>query len=237
MRPEKPRKSRLGRLTHCTGRRNGQRGGVVVDLDGLEVAEQRRPVVPVHVRARARRRCRRCSADSGMNVTSVRPMLVGERRGSSASIWSNTSGDQSTRSILLTATTTRADAEQRHEEAVPAGLGEHALAGVDEDHGDVGGRRAGDHVAGVLLVAGGVGDDELAALGGEVAVGDVDRDALLTLGRRGRRAAGRSRGRRPGCRPWPSRPRGRRGGPRTRGGTRRAGGRSACSCRRRRCRR
>ena len=41
---------------------------------------------------------------------------------------------------------------------------------------------AGGHVAGVLLVAGRVGDDELALVGGEVAVGDVDGDALLALG-------------------------------------------------------
>ena len=73
--------------------------------------------------------------------------------------------------------------KQVHQIAVPAGLGEHTLAGVDEDHGDVGGRRAGDHVARVLLVAGGVGDDELAVLGGEEPVGDVDGDALLALGR------------------------------------------------------
>jgi hypothetical protein len=65
---------------------------------------------------------------------------------------------------------------------VAAGLGQHALAGVDQDHGRVGGRGAGDHVAGVLLVAGRVGDDELALVGGEEAVGDVDGDALLALG-------------------------------------------------------
>ena len=57
-----------------------------------------------------------------------------------------------------------------------------ALAGVDEDEGEVGGRRAGDHVARVLRVAGRVGDDELALRRGEVAVGDVDGDALLALG-------------------------------------------------------
>jgi hypothetical protein len=38
------------------------------------------------------------------------------------------------------------------------------------------------HVAGVLLVAGCIGDDELALAGREVAVGDVDRDALFALG-------------------------------------------------------
>ena len=59
---------------------------------------------------------------------------------------------------------------------------EHALARVDQDHGEVGGGRAGHHVAGVLLVAGRVGDDELALLGGEEAVGHIDGDALLALG-------------------------------------------------------
>src|SRR2546426_116209 len=37
------------------------------------------------------------------------------------------------------------------------------------------------HVAGVLLVSGSVGDDELAPGRGEIAVGDVDGDALLAL--------------------------------------------------------
>ena len=57
-----------------------------------------------------------------------------------------------------------------------------ALARVDQDDREVGGRGAGDHVARVLLVARGVGDDELAPRGREVAVGDVDRDPLLALG-------------------------------------------------------
>ena len=39
-----------------------------------------------------------------------------------------------------------------------------------------------DHVARVLDVPGGVRDDELPARGREVPVGDVDGDALLTLG-------------------------------------------------------
>src|SRR6185503_20625137 len=43
-------------------------------------------------------------------------------------------------------------------------------------------RRRADHVARVLLVAGRVGDDELALRGREVAIRDVDRDALLALG-------------------------------------------------------
>jgi hypothetical protein len=43
-------------------------------------------------------------------------------------------------------------------------------------------RVPGDHVAGVLDVAGRVGDDELSGRGGEVPVGDVDGDPLLALG-------------------------------------------------------
>src|SRR5690348_15772417 len=62
-----------------------------------------------------------------------------------------------------------------------ARLGGHAVARIDQDHGGVGGARAGHHVARVLLVAGRVRDDELAPRRREVAVGDVDRDALLAL--------------------------------------------------------
>ncbi len=59
---------------------------------------------------------------------------------------------------------------------------EHAVPRVHEQDGDVGGRRAGRHVAGVLLVSGRVGEDELAPARREIPVRDVDRDALLALG-------------------------------------------------------
>ena len=74
------------------------------------------------------------------------------------------------------------DAQQRRDERVALGLLDHAVARVDEHERQVGGRRAGDHVARVLHVARRVGDDELALRCGEVAVGDVDGDALLALG-------------------------------------------------------
>ena len=57
-----------------------------------------------------------------------------------------------------------------------------ALARVDQDDREVRGGCAGDHVARVLNVARRVGDDELAPRSREVAIGDVDRDALLALG-------------------------------------------------------
>ena len=65
---------------------------------------------------------------------------------------------------------------------MPARLLDDAVARVDEHEREVGSRRAGHHVPRVLDVAGRVGDDELAGRRREVAVRDVDRDALLALG-------------------------------------------------------
>ena len=75
-----------------------------------------------------------------------------------------------------------ADSEERGDEAVALGLRQDPAADVDEDDRQITLGGAGRHVPGVLLVPRGVGDDELALLGGEVAVGDVDRDPLLALG-------------------------------------------------------
>ncbi len=72
--------------------------------------------------------------------------------------------------------------EQRGDECVSARLRQHALAGVDQNHRNVAARSTRRHVARVLLVPGRVGDDELAFRRREVAVRDVDRDALLAFG-------------------------------------------------------
>ena len=74
------------------------------------------------------------------------------------------------------------DAQQRGDAGVAAALLDDALARVHQHDGEVGGGGAGDHVARVLDVARRVGDDEPAARRGEVAVGDVNGDALLALG-------------------------------------------------------
>ena len=74
------------------------------------------------------------------------------------------------------------DAEQRADERVALGLLGHAAARVHEHDCEVRCRGARDHVARVLLVARAVGDDEATLGRREVAVGDVDRDALLALG-------------------------------------------------------
>ena len=65
---------------------------------------------------------------------------------------------------------------------MPAGLLDDALARIDEHDGEIRRRGARDHVARVLHVAGRVGDDELAARRGEIAISDVDRDPLLAFG-------------------------------------------------------
>src|SRR5699024_801006 len=76
----------------------------------------------------------------------------------------------------------RAHAQQGRYGQVAAGLLDDAVAGVDKQNYNLGGGDAGDGVAGVLHVAWGISQDEGALVGGEVAVGNVDGDALLTLG-------------------------------------------------------
>ena len=65
---------------------------------------------------------------------------------------------------------------------MPPRLGQHALARIDQHQRQIGIGGAGRHVAGILLVARRIGDDELALVGGKEPIGDVDGDALLALG-------------------------------------------------------
>ena len=101
---------------------------------------------------------------------------------SSVSTSVNRSWSKSTRSILFTAGDKVLDAQQLCDPGVPAGLAQHTGARVDQQDRDVGVGRAGEHVAGVALVAGCVGQDVAAGGGGEEPVGDVDRDALFAFG-------------------------------------------------------
>ena len=72
--------------------------------------------------------------------------------------------------------------EQRGDPGMATGLTNHARAGVHQQHRHVRVGRTGEHVAGVRLVTGGVGEDEIACGRGEEAVGHVDGDALLAFG-------------------------------------------------------
>ena len=75
-----------------------------------------------------------------------------------------------------------ANAQQADDDGVTPRLGEKALARIDQKHRQFGRGRAGRHVAGILLVARGVGDNERPPSGREIAIGDVDGDALFALG-------------------------------------------------------
>ncbi len=72
--------------------------------------------------------------------------------------------------------------EQRSDDRMAVGLGQQTLARVDKHDRQIGIGGAGRHVAGILLVARRIRDDEGPPVGGEIAVSDVDRDALLALG-------------------------------------------------------
>ena len=74
------------------------------------------------------------------------------------------------------------DADDVEDRRMPPRLALHAVARIDQHDGDVGVAGAARHVAGVLLVAGAVDDDEAPRVGVEIAPRDVDGDALLALG-------------------------------------------------------
>jgi hypothetical protein len=121
-------------------------------------------------------------ADTGI-VTTTSSAKPSERArlANSLPIAVSTASSWSTRSILLIASTSRRHPQQGEHGGVPAGLLDHAVPRVHQQHGQLGGGRPGDGVARVLDVPGGVGEDELAGRRAEVAVGDVDGDALLAL--------------------------------------------------------
>ena len=74
------------------------------------------------------------------------------------------------------------DAHERADAGVAARLRQHALCRIDEDDGKIRERCAAGHVARVLLVAGRVSANEAAIVCCEIAIRDIDRDALLALG-------------------------------------------------------
>jgi hypothetical protein len=57
----------------------------------------------------------------------------------------------------------------------------YAKSGINEEYGKITGTGSGSHVSGVLLMAWGIGDDELSGFRREIAVGNIDSDALFTL--------------------------------------------------------
>ena len=157
-----------------------RRGTVGVDGDRLQMRQQRRAAIPRHGirpgrdigagQPRQRNGGERLDPDPACEVGIVRHDRV-ERRLIVA--------DQV---HLVHRQHDLADADQVRQERMPPRLRQHALARIDQDYRAIGGRRARHHVARILFVARRIGDDELALLGREEAIGDVDRNALLALG-------------------------------------------------------
>ena len=170
------------RITYCTGMRNGASASGPVTGTDSRCPSSVGPVVPGGVLGAARRRCRRRrrhrDRDDG---------VVGEAQGAGEP--GEVLADRLERGLVVVDEVDLVDGQhqprhpqQREHGGVPAGLLDDPVPGVDQQDRQLRGGRAGDRVAGVLHVAGGVGEHELARRRGEVAVGDVDRDALLALG-------------------------------------------------------
>ena len=117
---------------------------------------------------------------TGKKRSSSKPSGAAKARSSPQRRWKTPSSNP-TRSILFTATASWRMPSSEAMDGVAAGLRQDAEPRVEQDDGGVGGGGAGGHVARVLHVPGRVGEDELAPLGREVAVGHVDGDSLLAL--------------------------------------------------------
>src|SRR5260370_2315134 len=65
---------------------------------------------------------------------------------------------------------------------MPPGLSQCAASGIDEDDGGMGVGGGGSHVARVLLVARGIGDDESALGRRKITIGNVEGAAVFALG-------------------------------------------------------
>jgi hypothetical protein len=63
-----------------------------------------------------------------------------------------------------------------------SGLGQHPLARIDQNDGQVGRRSPRNHIAGILLMAWRIRNDEFSLWGREISISHIDGDALFTLG-------------------------------------------------------
>ncbi|MNT18084.1 hypothetical protein D3C72_1532660 [compost metagenome] len=75
-----------------------------------------------------------------------------------------------------------ANAQQRSDKTVSAGLIQHPFTRVNQQNCQIAGGSAGRHIAGVLLMPRGIGDNKFALFSREIAIGHVNGDALLALG-------------------------------------------------------
>ena len=142
----------IGRITHCTGKRRcAASRSPAISI----VSRRSRNVPPSHqgIRSDGSTTLSPGSAAIGIATSSRTPSCSRERRRSSRSISRKRLLVEVDEVHLVDREDDVGDAERRGDERVPAGLLDHALARVEQDDGDVGGRGARDHVARVLDVA------------------------------------------------------------------------------------
>ena len=137
-----------GRMTHWTGRRKGPSWRSSATSTRLEMLEQRLPSYQSALAAPTT--LSPCSAEMGMErILDVEP---GGQSRISARSRGTRSSSQSTRSILLTATTTWRMPSSAGQDAWRRDCSTMPLRASMSTMASVGGRRAGDHVARVLRV-------------------------------------------------------------------------------------
>ena len=73
------------------------------------------------------------------------------------------------------------DTQQRYKESMAARLRDDTCAGIYQNNRQISGRAASNHVTRILFVSRSVGNDEFTVIRGEVAIGHVNSNALLTL--------------------------------------------------------
>ena len=160
----------------------GRNSRTVADCDALEIFEQRRTRIPTHPLAGFDEVVAILGDERDDNDARKTQML-----GEVAKILFDLLKDfgRITDQIhLVDGDDDMPNAEDRHDDAVPLRLRQDAFARIDEQHGEVRSRGACRHIAGILFMAGRIGDNELALRGGEIAISDVDCDPLLAFGRK-----------------------------------------------------
>ncbi len=168
------------RSTFCTGNRKLLAMEIGRDRHGLQMLQESRAAKPG---SSSRTGCTTLSPSSeqvGTKNSSSGPSFSANRR-KSLSIARNTFFIESDQIHLVDCDGEAADSQQPRDGSMTMRLRQQTLARIDQQHGQVRRRRAGGHVARVLLMPGSVGDDELAPRRRKIPVRDVDGNALLAL--------------------------------------------------------
>ena len=149
-------------------------------MDLLEMVQQRRPLIPLHVGRTVddvvpvQRRHRDEGQVRDVELRREVPELIADLGKTLLVVVDEVH--------LVDCQNQVRDAQQRSQEGMTPRLFQNALSGVDQHDRQIGRGGTGHHVAGVLDVPRGVGDYELPPRSREVSVGDVDGDALLSFG-------------------------------------------------------